>query len=334
MARPVGRPQQTGLFAERDLPRVRPAAVPREVGALASALPAGLRLGTCSWSFPGWAGLVYASRTSPTQLARHGLGAYARHPLLRTVSVDRGYYAPVPREDLRRYTEQVPSDFRFVVKAHEDCCWLRFPAHPRLGARAGQPNPRFLDASYAAEEVLGPLASGLGPQLGAVLFQFPPQAARGPLAASRFAEALHAFLDSLRGVAPMAIEVRTADWVSRPVADALAAAGVPAALSVHPTLPSLDVQARVLERGTPGPRVIRWMLRQGDRYEEARDRYAPFDRRAAPDPGELQRIVTRVGAAADAGQDCFVLVNNKAEGSAPHSVVALARALAGGEGAA
>ncbi|WP_204320593.1 hypothetical protein, partial [Klebsiella pneumoniae] len=59
----------------------------------------GLRIGTSSWSYPGWDGLVYAGEYSDSMLARKGLAAYAQHPLLRTVSIDRGFYAPIPLAD-------------------------------------------------------------------------------------------------------------------------------------------------------------------------------------------------------------------------------------------
>ena len=38
-----------------------------------------------SWSFPGWSGLVYDRASTETELARNGLGAYAAHPLFRSV---------------------------------------------------------------------------------------------------------------------------------------------------------------------------------------------------------------------------------------------------------
>ncbi|HEY6323978.1 MAG TPA: hypothetical protein VJA16_20740, partial [Thermoanaerobaculia bacterium] len=57
------------------------AAVPSpEVVALAARLPAGIHLGGSTWSFPGWAGLVYDRAHPAARLARHGLAAYARHP--------------------------------------------------------------------------------------------------------------------------------------------------------------------------------------------------------------------------------------------------------------
>ena len=43
---------------------VVPASAGEDLIELALRLPATLRLGTSSWSFPGWAGLVYAERVS------------------------------------------------------------------------------------------------------------------------------------------------------------------------------------------------------------------------------------------------------------------------------
>ena len=76
---------------------VAPAAPDPALAALGASLPATIRLGTSSWSFPGWKGLVYAGRHSESALARDGLRAYSQHPLLRTVGVDKTYYRPTDR---------------------------------------------------------------------------------------------------------------------------------------------------------------------------------------------------------------------------------------------
>jgi hypothetical protein len=57
-----GSARQLTLFGEEAAPA--PARSPledvhREASALAASLPAGVRFGTSSWSFPGWRGLVY-----------------------------------------------------------------------------------------------------------------------------------------------------------------------------------------------------------------------------------------------------------------------------------
>ena len=75
---------QLGLFPDEPLPAqpspIGPVEVDRHLTAVADRLPAGLRMGTSSWSFPGWEGIVYDRRASQSTLARRGLSAYAAHP--------------------------------------------------------------------------------------------------------------------------------------------------------------------------------------------------------------------------------------------------------------
>lgn len=67
---------------------VEPAAIDPGVAELATALSPEIRLGTASWNYPGWAGMVWARNCPEASLSRYGLAADARHPLFRTVSVD------------------------------------------------------------------------------------------------------------------------------------------------------------------------------------------------------------------------------------------------------
>jgi hypothetical protein len=75
--------------------------------------------------------------------------------------------------------------------------------------------------------------------------------------------------------------------------------------------------------------VIRWLLRRDRAYDEARATYAPFDRLVEPDSDARGRITALLRAAASRGRESLVIVNNKAEGSAPLSIEMLARATAG-----
>src|SRR5688572_33502232 len=84
---------------------------------LAESLPAHLRLGTSSWNYPGWDGLVWNGEYAETNLSRYGLAAYAQHPLFRTVSIDRSFYRALNVAQFAEYASQVGQDFRFVVKA-------------------------------------------------------------------------------------------------------------------------------------------------------------------------------------------------------------------------
>ncbi|MFX6450720.1 DUF72 domain-containing protein, partial [Acinetobacter baumannii] len=80
---------------------------------------------------------------------KQGLAAYAAHPLLRTVSLDRNFYRPLTVSQYQRYAEQVPEDFRFVVKAPS----LVTDALVRTeDGRGREPNPAFLNPELALRE--------------------------------------------------------------------------------------------------------------------------------------------------------------------------------------
>ena len=317
---------QLRLFAGDDDLAVGAAPVSPSVMELAARLPASLRLGTSSWSFPGWDGLVYAGRLRADDLSRDGLVAYARHPLLRAAGIDRTFYAPLDAAGFARHAAQVPGDFRFLVKASQLCT---FPAL-REGGRPGaaRSNPRFLESGFARDAVVAPAVEGLGQRLGVLLFQFPPLPPAETRQPGRFAERLASFLGALPRGPPYAVEIRNRELLQPAYATALSASGAAHGFTIHPTMPPLEIQAEVLPVETQPGLVVRWMLGHGRGYEEARDLYAPFDRLAAPDPESRASIAALVARAVRAGKEGLVVVNNKAEGSSPLSIVELARAIA------
>ncbi|HPK33553.1 MAG TPA: DUF72 domain-containing protein, partial [Ottowia sp.] len=142
-----------------------------DVLALADALPRQLRLGTSSWNFPGWAGLVWDGPYAEAKLSKEGLAAYARHPLLRTVSLDRAFYRPLSASQYAHYAAQVPDDFRLLVKAPSLVCDALMRSEDGRGMA---PNAGFLNAELAVREFIEPVLQGLGNRAGALVFQVSP----------------------------------------------------------------------------------------------------------------------------------------------------------------
>ena len=303
---------------------VGPAVVGSEVTELASALPPKLHLGTSSWFFPGWRGLVWDRAADEATLSRHGLAAYAQHPLLSTVCVDRAFYAPLERAQYASYAEQVAATFRFVVKAPVAVTqsWLR--------DREGKPqaNPTFLDASAATARLVTPAVEGLGDKAGPLLFQFPPLGRAHMRDPRRFVERLHAFLTALPQGPFYAVEVRDGALLTRRFFAALRDAGAHYCVAVHPRLPAVAVQAAAMAGAGPAPLVVRWNLNPREEYEAAKARYAPFDRLVDPDVTTRESIARLVAAALRADEPAYVIANNKAEGSAPLTLTRLAGSIA------
>ncbi len=292
--------------------------------ALGTRLPQGLFLGTSSWTFPGWNGLVYDREATSVRLSREGLAAYGQHPVLRTVGVDRTFYGPVSAATFAGYAAQVPPGFRFLVKAHEACTLARWPLHPRYRNVRGQPNSRFLEASYARDAVVAPFVEGLGEKAGPLVFQFPPQDPRELGGPEVFAERLHAFLSSLPRGPLYAVEVRNEALLTDAFAQALADVDACPVLAVWRDMPPVERQAVLTRASRSRALVVRWMLPPGLEYEEARRRYFPFNRLVEEDPSTREAIARVCVVALRAGRPAFVTLNNKAEGSAPLSALRLA----------
>jgi uncharacterized protein YecE (DUF72 family) len=317
--------RQLSLFDAGEPPR--PSAEPPPpweepaLRALGARLPAEIRCGTSSWSFPGWRGIVY-TRDAPTQaLAREGLREYARHPLLRTVGVDRTYYAPVAESDLRRYAEQLPTGFPCCFKAPASVTSRLVPD----SARAGRPalNPSFLSAERLVEELIGPCLRAFRANTGVVVLECPPQPPDFRLDPTEFVERLDRCLEALPTEVAYAVELRDRRLLTPAYAAVLARHRVAHTYNYWSAMPMPAAQTGIVPTSTAPFLLLRLLLPPGTRYEAQREAYRPFDRLVDPDPAMRGEVVGLLRAAVAARQPAFLLVNNKAEGSAPLTIRAI-----------
>jgi uncharacterized protein YecE (DUF72 family) len=319
LSRPSARDEADALPRGSDEPLIDAYA---DVRALAARLPPLLRFGTSSWSFPGWAGIVYRRPRRQADLARDGLHEYARYPLFGTVGIDRSYYAPLTPEDLRRYAAQLPPGFPCCAKVP---AMFASPVVATSGRHAPPvPNREFLSADGFIRDVLDPWARWFDGHAGPFILEIPPVPAAARLAPEPFADALFAFLSRLPRTCTCAVELRDRGLLGPRYAEVLAATGAVHVYSYWSAMPMPAVQAQIVPPPDAGPLVIRLLLRPGPRYEPQREAFRPFNRLVEPDEGMRREVVTLLGAAARRQQPAFVLVNNKAEGSAPLTIRALA----------
>ena len=290
--------------------------------AVARGLSQRVRLGTSSWSFPGWRGIIWEGATTTAALAKDGLRVYAQHPLLRTVGVDKTYYRPAPAEEFARLRAQVTDDFRFLVKAHESLMRRETAATSERGPA------HFLDAAFAQDQVIEPITEGLGVSAGPILFQFSPMGLRTAAHAEAFIRKLGAFLGALPQGPLYTIEVRDRVLLRPSWPAMLHDHGATHCFSVHPAMPTPAIQGRTVDPATQRAIVSRWMLHSGLAYATAVDRYHPFDKIVDPDPASREQFAQLCALAIAQGKDAWVIINNKAEGCAPRSVERLARAIA------
>jgi uncharacterized protein YecE (DUF72 family) len=311
----------------RTVTQVRAAPVSQALASLAAQLPPQIRLGTSSWSFPGWDGLVYDGEYSNSVLAKQGLQAYAAHPLLRSVSLDRSFYAPLALADYLAYAGQTPEHFRFTVKAPSSV------TDAVLRDTQGRPdgfNPCFLQVDLAVREFIAPCIEGLASRAGTLVFQFPPVPPQQLAHSADWIAQVGAFFAALPALphgSCYAMEIRDAALLTPRLIKMLQAHGVRYCLALHARMPGvlrqLDALA-LLDAPAPGPLVVRWSLHSGFKYEQAKAKYHPFDAIVDPDLASRTALAHLAVQYALAGQPVTITINNKAEGSAPLSCYMLA----------
>lgn len=333
--------RQPGLFESQTVapPRLRASGAgdvrPARGSPLLEApvLPVDIRLGTSSWFFPGWRGLVYDGVHPQPMLSRKGLEAYGQIPLLRTVSLDRTFYAPISTVAYAHYASQVPAHFSFVVKAPAIVCDAVMRDE---GGRGRVPNPHFLDATIATREFVLPCLEGLKAKAGPLVFQVSPLPHSLVEDASLFIERLEGFFAALpRDIGPLrplyALELRNPELLTPRLMRMLSRAEIRYCVGLHDRMPEVERQETALaalDGKEPGPLVVRWNLHRGFRYQAARQRYEPFDRIVDEDGGTRRTLARMTATAWKAGRKVWITANNKAEGCAPLSVLELAREIA------
>lgn len=292
----------------------------RADAALAAKRPPGLFLGTSSWTFRGWAGIVY--RGSPTQehLVEFGLEEYARHPLFNTVAIDRSYYAPLSVDELAHYAKQLPEGFRCLTKV-----WNAVTS--RVDPRTRAPNPQYLDPGFFKDAVLAPMEKSFAAHQGPLLFQFLPLGRSELPSPTEFAFKLDRFFSQLPKHYQYAVELRNSELMTPSYFAALQRQGVSHVFNHWERMPAIRDQLANPASLTASHVVCRLLLPQGLGYEEAREAYAPFDKLQAVDEAMREDVVALWKACRAAGRSLMIIVNNKAEGSSPLTVRALLQRL-------
>jgi uncharacterized protein YecE (DUF72 family) len=290
-------------------------------------MPAGVRFGTSSWNYPGWKGLVYHRDYPANGAAAAMLSEYARFPLFGTVGIDSSFYGPPTPATYRRYAESLPSGFPCVAKV-----WDRVTVHTfaraRDQVRAGQRNPDFLNPQVFLDEVWGPAQAHFGGHQGPLVFEFQAIAREERFGPNDFAEQLDRFFDRLPAEGQYAVEVRNPEFLTPAYFAVLRGHDVAHVFSSWTRMPAMGEQLDLPGSLTAGFLVARALLRPGRAYSEAVDAFAPYDRIRDPNPELRHDLVRLADTAVRLRIPAYLLVNNRAEGSAPLTIIEIARQLA------
>jgi uncharacterized protein YecE (DUF72 family) len=293
---------------------------------LRSNIPDSVRFGTSTWNYPGWHGLVYQEDYGPKGAAAKMLREYAAFPLFATVGIDSSYYGPPTEAVLTSYAEHLPPGFPCVSKV-----WSQITVHTFTKAqdpdRAGSRNPDILNPDLFIEEIYRPYQRYFAANTGPFVFEFQTIAKHSGIDAEGFASRLDEFFSALPRDAQYAVEVRNDDFLTPMYFAVLREHGVAHVFNSWTRMPPIGHQLDLPGAISGSFILARALLRPGRTYDEAVDVFAPYDRIREPNPKLRRDLVRLVETAVQARMPAYLLVNNRAEGSAPLTIAAVAEML-------
>jgi len=285
------------------------------------------KIGTATWNYPGWRGLIYPAASPEKMTSAERLALYAESGRFETVEADFTFYRPQTSREWRRYASALPAKFPVVSKVWEEITCERFPKIERHGAKGGEPNPNYLSAEAFRREVLEPAEEGFADHLGPFVFEFGRDSSPDREKKARFRDRLDRFLAALPRVHRYAVEIRTKEYLDAEHVRMLGEHGVAPVLNWWTHMPELGAQFDVAGSADSPFYLARVLVAPGRAYADAVKLFTPYDRLQEAHP-EMRADAVRIAHEAEARRkEFFLIVNNRAEGSAPYSIAAIRKML-------
>jgi len=296
----------------------------------------GIFIGTSSWKYPGWLGMLYdesryvwRGKFAHSRFEKNCLNEYAE--VFKTVCVDAAYYTFPSLPYLQGLAAQVPADFQFGFKVTDEITLKKFPNLPRFGERAGRPNDKYLNAQLFERDFLQPCES-IRSHVGVLIFEFSRFYTTDYEHGRDFVADLDAFLSKLPRGWSYAIELRNKHWLKQEYFDCLTRHNVTHVYNSWTEMPPVSEQIN-LPGSQTNPELIaaRFLLKPGRSYEQAVKSFEPYDKTK-----EVNDEVRQAGARlivegkTKANRKTFIFVNNRLEGNALHTIHAMLEATSGG----
>jgi uncharacterized protein YecE (DUF72 family) len=285
-----------------------------------------LRIGTCSWRFPSWHGLVYSAPKGINYLHE-----YAQQ--YDTVEIDRWFWSlfnentiglPKPI-DVETYRGSVPEGFVFTIKAPNSITLTHF--YKKRKTDPLKENPRFLSLALLRTflSLLDPLESTLGP----IMFQFGYLNKKMMDSQEQFQELFQVFSRQMPSGYQYGVEVRNARYLNRSYFEFLLRNRLSPVLLQGYWMPPITEVYREWGDLIAQHETVVIRLLGPDRKGIERETHKQWDRIVAPRDVELSAIVDLTEDLLANGVNVYLNVNNHYEGSAPLTIERIRSLLSG-----
>lgn len=270
-------------------------------------------MGTCSWNYDSWVGLVYGQK-EPYSAAY--LSEYARR--YPTVEVDSWFYRIPDAGDVREYRQRTGEGFTFACKVSERISLTHERSRDKKAPLV--PNVDFLSVGAYAEYLAA--AAPLKDRIFLAELEFEYLNKQKMPGATEFMKRLEAFAAAERDLPgelrlPLGVECRNGNYLTREYFRFLRDTGLAPVLSEKLYLPHLydlvDLAGDLI-----GDRCAVRLL-GGDRKEIEEKTGGEWNRIAEPKE-DLPLIGQAIAGLAKGSRLVQVYVNNHFEGSAPLTI--------------
>jgi uncharacterized protein YecE (DUF72 family) len=280
-----------------------------------------LRIGTCSWKYKSWKGLVYSEDTPANYLQEYS-SSYS------TVEIDQWFWSlfagdmvVMPKaEVVAEYLHSVPRDFKFAVKVPNSITLT----HHYSKTKALVTNPHFLSVELMDRflERIQPL----WPKLGPLMFQFEYLNKQKMANQNEFLDHLGAFAESLPNDFLYTVETRNPNYLNNQYFEFLLSMKMSHVFLQGYYMPSIFEVYKKHRTQIKGNVVIR--LHGPDRKEIEEITAKKWDKRIAPKEKDLNNLVDMLAELHSRKVLAYLYVNNHFEGSAPRTIARLEEKLA------
>ena len=281
-----------------------------------------LNIGTCSWKYDSWRGLIYSEDKNINYLQE-----YSRH--YRTVEVDQWFWslfgedtAVLPKAKVvREYASSVPDDFIFCAKVPNSITLTHHYSKDKKEPL--RPNPCFLSVPLM-ERFLGTLEP-LGTKVGPLVFQFEYLNKKKMGSLGEFINRFGKFARQLPDGHDYFVETRNPNYLKRPFFDFLDSVHLhPVFLQGYYMPPIFEIFEQFKEQ-VRRKTMIR--LLGPDRQWIEKQTGNSWNSIVAPRDRDIDQLKTMLGELAAREVETFLYVNNHFEGSAPRTIGRIAEAL-------
>jgi uncharacterized protein YecE (DUF72 family) len=261
-----------------------------------------VKIGTCSWNYESWVGLVYSE---PKKYAVEYLREYAKK--YRTVEIDSWFYKiPTPSE-VDSYIEAVDPNFEFTIKAPQKITQV-------MEFRKNVRNPYFLDSDF-----FNTFYSRIEPikkNISSIILEFEYMNKQKIAGIHEYLAKLELFIRNISRDISISIECRNQNFLSEDYYSFLKSNNIDTVLTEKQYLPPIVDLVEKYKSYFGKTTIIR--LLGGDR-KEIEERTGQVWNKII-DPKPIPSVGKAIGYIIETGKKVVINVNNHYEGSAPITI--------------